>query len=509
MRNSPDVISSRNGLLGALAITAIGLAAIIGQTPAYAQSALRSASVAGNEFKVAQFFQPRSRYRRYRYRRPQYRRPSHRRSQSTPRPAPATTIWNTDDSNKDPVQLIVSLPDQKISVYKGTQLVTTSRVSSGKAGYRTPSGVFSILEKRRRHYSNLYGGAPMPHMQRLTWSGVALHASGSVPGYPASHGCVRLRPSFARQLFGFTESGAHVIIANESVAPVAIDHDKLFQPMPLTPKVARAPITPQTAEDDAATATRAKSSVGELASLLMPKEANAATISGVTVVEKTIGDEAAADEAKPAPSISPIRILVTRRTGRERMLDVQQVLFELGYEPGDIDGYVGSDTTKAIKNFQSALGMAANGVVSDELIEALYRAAGRGRIHQGHIYVRQDFKPVFDAPVTIHEPDKLLGTHVMTAMHFENDATEARWLAVSLKHRARKSRRSRSAKKVATAPVAASNNTVSQALDRLEISNDIRVRISQMLRPGSSLVISDKGLGPETGKGTDFIAVTY
>ena len=509
MRNSPDVISSKYGLLAVLAIAAMGLAVIIGQTPANAQSTLRSATAAANEIKVAQFFQPRSRYRRYNYRRPRYRRPSYRRNQSTPRPAPTSTIWNTDESNKDPVHLIVSLPDQKISVYKGAELVTTSRVSSGKAGYRTPSGVFSILEKRRRHYSNLYGGAPMPHMQRLTWSGVALHASGSVPGYPASHGCVRLRPSFARQLFGFTEAGAHVIIANETVAPAEIDHDKLFQPKPSAPKVAHGPTPSQTAGDGAATANSAKSSVSELAALLMPEAANAATISGVTVVEKTNGDEAAADEAKPAPSISPIRILVTRRTGRERMLDVQQVLFELGYEPGDIDGYVGSDTTKAIKKFQSAVGIAANGVISDALIEALYRAAGKGRVHQGHIYVRQDFKSVFDAPVTIHEPDKLLGTHVMTVMHFENDATEARWLALSLKHRARKSRRSRSAKKVATAPVAASNNTVSQALDRIEIPNDIRIRISQMLRPGSSLVISDKGLGPETGKGTDFIAVTY
>jgi hypothetical protein len=94
-------------------------------------------------------------------------------------------------------------------------------------------------------------------------------------------------------------------------------------------------------------------------------------------------------------------------------------------------------------------------------------------------------------------------------MHFEEDATEARWLGLTLKHRAKKMRRSRSAKKAATAPATVSETTVSQALDRIEIPAEIRIRISQLLRPGSSLVISDKGLGPETGKGTDFIAVTF
>ena len=87
--------------------------------------------------------------------------------------------------------IVVSLGNQKADVYRGTTLITSTSVSTGKRGYSTKAGVFSILEKRRRHYSNLYNGAPMPWMQRLTWSGTALHA-GVVPGYPASHGCIRL-----------------------------------------------------------------------------------------------------------------------------------------------------------------------------------------------------------------------------------------------------------------------------------------------------------------------------
>ncbi|MGH6865796.1 MAG: L,D-transpeptidase family protein, partial [Methyloceanibacter sp.] len=130
-----------------------------------------------------------------------------------------------------PMTLIVSLSNQKVDIYRGTTLITTSSVSTGMRGYSTKPGVFSILEKKRHHYSNLYNGAPMPWMQRLTWSGTALHA-GVVPGYPASHGCVRLRYSFAPKLFQMTTVGQHVIVARDRVAPELIEHVKLFQPLP-------------------------------------------------------------------------------------------------------------------------------------------------------------------------------------------------------------------------------------------------------------------------------------
>ncbi|MGH6736535.1 MAG: L,D-transpeptidase family protein [Methyloceanibacter sp.] len=130
-----------------------------------------------------------------------------------------------------PMTLIVSLANQKVDIYRGTTLVTSSSVSSGMRGYATKAGVFSILEKKRHHYSNLYAGAPMPWMQRLTWSGTALHA-GVVPGYPASHGCVRLPHSFAPKLFSMTTVGEHVVVARSRVAPKLIEHTALFQPLP-------------------------------------------------------------------------------------------------------------------------------------------------------------------------------------------------------------------------------------------------------------------------------------
>ena len=103
------------------------------------------------------------------------------------------------EASQAPLQIVVSLPKQQMKLYRGTELVKTTRVSTGRQGYSTPAGVFSILQKRRRHFSNLYNNAPMPYMQRLTWSGIALH-EGVVPNYPASHGCIRIPRGHARDL---------------------------------------------------------------------------------------------------------------------------------------------------------------------------------------------------------------------------------------------------------------------------------------------------------------------
>ena len=139
----------------------------------------------------------------------------------------------------DPVLLSVSLNRQTIDVYRGTHLIASSKVSSGMPGHETKPGVFSILEKQRFHHSNIYSGAPMPWMQRLTRSGTALHA-GAVPGYPASHGCIRLPFSFAPKLFQMTAVGGNVLVANDQLAPKPIEHPNLFQPLPAPVRLALA-----------------------------------------------------------------------------------------------------------------------------------------------------------------------------------------------------------------------------------------------------------------------------
>ena len=145
-----------------------------------------------------------------------------------------------DLDKSEPMVLVVSLKQQKLDVYRGTTLVTTSQVSTGMPGHATKAGVFSILEKQKFHHSNIYSGAPMPFMNRITWSGTALHA-GVVPGYPASHGCIRLPFSFAPKLFQITTVGDNVIVARDRPVPHLIDHPALFQPLP--PPVAPALVT--------------------------------------------------------------------------------------------------------------------------------------------------------------------------------------------------------------------------------------------------------------------------
>lgn len=133
--------------------------------------------------------------------------------------APGEYLWMPELAPQGPLLVLVSLPEQLAYVYRNGVRIGVSTVSTGKAGHETPTGVFTILEKRVEHYSNLYDNAPMPYMQRLTWDGVALHA-GRLPGYPASHGCVRLPRAFAEKLFAVTRSGTTVVIADRS-APVA------------------------------------------------------------------------------------------------------------------------------------------------------------------------------------------------------------------------------------------------------------------------------------------------
>lgn len=112
------------------------------------------------------------------------------------------------------VVIVVSKPSQEMHVFKYGNVWKSSKVSTGRRGNETPTGVFAILQKREEHFSNLYDGAPMPFMQRLTWDGVALHA-GAVPGYPASHGCVRMPREFASELFEVTSYGSTAVIISD------------------------------------------------------------------------------------------------------------------------------------------------------------------------------------------------------------------------------------------------------------------------------------------------------
>jgi len=142
---------------------------------------------------------------------------------------PGEFIWRPEVSPRGPVVIVVSLPEQLVHVYRNGVTIGVSTCSTGKPGNSTPTGIFTILQKREEHYSSTYNNAPMPNMQRLTWQGVALHA-GNLPGYPASHGCVRLPTNFSELLFSVTQLGTPVIIADQKTTYSSVVRPDLILP---------------------------------------------------------------------------------------------------------------------------------------------------------------------------------------------------------------------------------------------------------------------------------------
>ncbi|MHA7970699.1 L,D-transpeptidase family protein [Rhizobium sp. CAU 1783] len=382
------------------------------------------------------------------------------------------------------LQIFVSKTEQSLVVYDGDKVVATSNVSTGKPGHTTPSGVFSILEKRKYHESNLYSNAPMPWMQRITWSGVALHESGSVPNYPASHGCVRLPAAFAKELFKLTERGAHVIITDHPAVPAWLTHQALFTP--------RAPVADGQLLSDAE---------------LRPSTIDA-SLKPVEVAMADVLPKAGATAKVVLEEAPPLRILITRRGERETMIDVQTLLGELGFDAGVPDGHAGKMTVAAINGFKRWKGLSNKGVlVGADFLTELYKSSGKGVPPLGQLMVRQNFKPLFEAPVGIADPEKALGTHFIEATDVDRFGHKAEWRAVTLENHLTNSTMKRLGITQAADDTAVF--TAAAALDRITIPDEIRHRIETMMSEGTSITISDNGIGPETGPGTDFITITH
>lgn len=379
--------------------------------------------------------------------------------------------------SRGPLQIIVSKDQQSLVVYDGDAVIATSPVSTGKAGHATPTGIFSILEKRRHHKSNIYSNAPMPFMQRLTWSGIALHGSNHVPDYPASHGCVRLPSAFAASLYKMTERGVHVLISDRQISPAEVKSALLFRPVPVNiqPPLSDVPLRP------------AISQAGDT-----PVE--------VAMREPTGG--AGTSRSMEAP----IRILITRSDARDTMREVQTSLEFLGYAPGSIDGHAGTATIAALRAFQTGEGLESDGKLTPELTDKLLRKAGRTPPQNGKILVRQGFKPLFEAGLTIDKPEEALGTHFLQFRHNEEEGAEGKWFGVSLENHLPASMKKRLGISIEADPFA--YNGIQRTLARMTISDDVRKRVEGLLAEGSSLSIADTESGLETGQGTDFITVT-
>ena len=352
----------------------------------------------------------------------------------------------------DPLTLIISLKDQRLDVYRGMERIETTRVSSGKRGYDTLTGVFGILQKKREHYSNLYDNAPMPFMQRLTRSGTAMHA-GHVPNYPASHGCVRMPPAFAPKLFRMTEIGGKVaMMTGKMIAPAPIEHPTLFE---------------------------AKSaSAVPLAAISVAAGAKGAARAGA---------EVPAAKAKASSENAPLRILVTRREERDIAIGVQKILASMGYlEPQDtFVGYLGDGTKKAIKAFEKDHGLRQRGLFNEAIAAKIYEAAGQGPLPDAYLFLRKGFSRIGSVPVTIRNPRRNLGTHLFTYMR-PSDGSDPKWTGISLE-----------------------GDNSSKVLDRITIPEDMREQISKGLTSGATLIVANvaqhSSVLPE---GDDFIVRT-
>ncbi|EJT07118.1 L,D-transpeptidase family protein [Rhizobium sp. CCGE 510] len=388
------------------------------------------------------------------------------------------------------LQIIVSKDRQSLAVYDGTEVVATSKVSTGKDGHTTPSGIFSVLEKQKYHESNLYSAAPMPFMQRLTWSGIALHESNSVPRYPASHGCVRMPGAFAKMLYGMTEPGIPVIISDGEVAPQPIDHPTLFHPEAPAPMLLLSDVELRPSMPDSP-GTPVQVAMNDTAAMPMPAAPPLAA-------------------REPQPPSEPISMLITRRTLRETIIDIQTLLNRLGFSAGDPDGLLGPSTVQAIKTFKTLRPAEFAGdrsLVSDALLREVYAAAGKGEPPNSVIMVRRAFKPIFEAPVTIADPGLALGTHFFTLHAVDETAGTADWLGITLENNLARETMKRLGITNQESSIV-TGRPIARSLTRITIPEETRRRIDALIAPGSTLTISDTGLGRETGEGTDFITIT-
>ena len=428
---------------------------------------------------------------------------------------------------KGPLQIVISINQQKLHLYSDGKEVADTLVATGVPSLPTPTGVFSVIGKERFHRSNIYSGAPMPFMQRITWSGVALHEGENI-GHPASHGCIRMPREFAMKLFSVTKVGVRVIVARAELKPVAFADAHLFvhKAMPAAAPAAAVPAAPeatrtaQAGDDNKKTdAVALPKSETPAAAPATPEPAKAVLVSDDT---KTTN---AAEPAKPEDS-APATAEAAPQTPAPRLEGLAKlVAAPPAPQPAETDKLRGSVATPVVAPDQPADAAPVPAAKPTTLVETGH-AATQGPISifvsrkEKKIYVRQNFSPLFYAPVTIDHPEQAFGTHVFTAMSYLDDGSTLRWNVVSLPGEPPKAKREadngrRAARRgQREEPVARSlgdlppPQTPAEALARIDIPQDAIDRISALIVPGSSLVVSDQGLGEETGEGTDFIVVT-
>ena len=402
----------------------------------------------------------------------------------------------------EPIMAIVSLRDQQITVYDDKGWIMRAPVSSGQRGRETPAGVFTVLQKDAEHYSNMYDDAYMPNMQRLTWSGIALHG-GVLPGYPASHGCIRMPYDFAERLFGATKLGMRVIVAPGDATPIAINHPALFQP-----KTGAATAAASAAAAAAAEAARKADQARLVATtayrewvLAMVPVRRAETLKLKAQWELAAAERAIAAAASPEAKqqAEDAKAKVTARIGE---LEAQLTAGKTALQPKLAAMAVARDAATAAERAHTVAAEAAAKAARDLAPVSVFISRKTQRL-----YVRQALQPVLEVPVTIQDADRPIGTHIFTAM--ERTGADIRWNVVSIvggRPEGRKDDANGSARNGRNKDVMTTDSEGAKAaLDRIKIPQDTLDFIAQRVWPRSSLIISDEALSSEAGKETEFV----
>lgn len=426
------------------------------------------------------------------------------RKPKTRRPSAKTekAIKETNAKPQGPLIINISIEQQKLRIYDANGLFAESPVSTGMKGHSTPMGVFSVIQKNRMHRSNIYSGAPMPYMQRITWSGVALHA-GVLPGYPASHGCIRMPTGFAIKMWNWTRMGARVIITPGQITPANFSH-----PLLMAQKVVPQPLL---ADDPAKDAPAVKGDKGaDAGNLTKPADPGPVNADANVDLRSSVGHAAPLrDQTHTADASSALPkgvvtmsdatpAAATTQPASDTVAEVKST--EAEDKPGDAQVEAKSDAksdgsnteaptaaiddatpakaeapkveeakpseTKATESKASESKAAerpaepAKAVAAppadvkkdparlpgaEKAAKAESRRAGQIAVFvsrkDSKLYVRESFKPLFEVPVTIAPGDRPLGTHVFTAESDKTDPNLLRWSVVSLPVTARNAAR--------------------------------------------------------------------
>jgi hypothetical protein len=395
----------------------------------------------------------------------------------------------------DPIMAIVSLKSQQVTVYDAEGWILRAPVSTGIKERETPAGVFAIVEKDKDHHSTMYDDAWMPNMQRITWNGLALHG-GPLPGYAASHGCVRMPYGFAEKLFDKTGIGMRVIISPNDAAPVDFSHPtlSLFAPNGevITAASAKAETLAREATDAATTADETGKTAATVARQSAPLAASLRKVERLKARADT--ELVSADKALAAAKTDQARAKAEDRQQKAAAKAAEAATrFDIAKADALSKLDAASIAKEAAKMAQTKKADTAKAALDAKLaLEPVSIYISRAT---RTLYVRRNtHKPardgggeVFDAsieaPVTIRDPGKPLGTHVFTAV--ARDDTGLRWTAVTIEN----------------------GDGAKNALDRITIPKDVLDRIAPTALPRSSIVVSDEPLSEETNYRTEFVAV--